>query len=235
MAEFEFVLSDGERIPVIIKTRSGTRNITLRPRVCPRREIHMSRPWLASNASALRFLEAKRKWVENIYATTPQKCKLYPGDEITIFDLRVILQHDAMRRANQFIQNDNGTYTLIVGGTPDMFERRIRDFVKSEFLKRVKAIIRTAPPEFWPKRIAVRDTTSRWGSCSSTGTMSFSWRLAFAPMDVMRYVVMHELAHVRHMDHSHEFWTLVRQLYGFGVERAKRWLTQNGSMLHRWF
>ena len=65
--------------------------------------------------------------------------------------------------------------------------------------------------------------------------MSFSWRLAFAPYDVMRYVVMHELAHVRHMNHSPEFWAYVRELYGFGVERAKRWLVQNGGQLHRYF
>lgn len=235
MAAYEFVLSNGERVPVIIQTRRGARNITLRPKTRPVREIHMSRPWLASNASVLRFLESKRKWVENIYAKCPQKCGLAPGDEILIFDLRVILVHDVTRRANSFVQNDNGTYMLIVGGGADMFERRVRDFIKAEFLKRVKEMIRTAPHEFWPSRIAVRDTTSRWGSRSTTGTMSFSWRLAFAPLDVMRYVVMHELAHTRHMDHSAEFWETVRELYGFGVERAKRWLAQNGGELHKWF
>ena len=123
---------------------------------------------------------------------------------------------------------------LCVGGDAAMFERRVRDFIKAEFLAELKNIIRTTPREYWPRRIALRDTTSRWGSCSSTGTMSFSWRLAFAPRDVMRYVVMHELAHTKHMDHSPAFWATVRELYGFGVERAKRWLTQNGGQLHRW-
>lgn len=235
MAEFEFVLSNGEKIPVVIQTRRGARNITLRPKTRPVREIHMSRPWLTSNSVALRFLESKRKWVENIYAKCPQKCALCPGDEITIFDLRVILTHNSAYRANQFVQNNNGTYTLIVGGSADMFERRVRDFIKAEFLSRVKEMVRTAPRQFWPVRIAVRDTTSRWGSCSTSGTMSFSWRLAFAPVAVMRYVVMHELAHTKHMDHSADFWATVRELYGFGVERAKRWLTQNGGNLYQWF
>jgi predicted metal-dependent hydrolase len=135
-------------------------------------------------------------------------------------------------RANRF---DSENSVLYVGGAPDMFERRVRDYVKSEFLKQLKKMVQAAPREFWPRRIAIRDTTSRWGSCSSTGTMSFSWRLAFAPLDVMRYVVMHELAHKKHMDHSKEFWATVRELYGFGVERAKRWLTKNGGELYRYF
>ena len=65
--------------------------------------------------------------------------------------------------------------------------------------------------------------------------MSFSWRLAFAPVDVMRYVVMHELAHTRHMNHSDAFWATVRDLYGPGVGRAKRWLAAHGGELHRYF
>ena len=84
-------------------------------------------------------------------------------------------------------------------------------------------------------RVVIKDVSTRWGSCSSTGTMSFSWRLAFAPVDVMRYVVMHELAHTRHMNHSDAFWATVRDLYGPGVERAKRWLSLHGGELHRFF
>ncbi len=235
MSDFDFVLSNGEHVPVIIQVRRGVRNITLRPKTCPSREIHMSRPWIVSNTAVLRFLESKRRWVEGIYAKSPQKCSLCPGDEILIFDIRFLLLHDAMRRSNHVVLKNDGTYTLFVGGSLDMFERRVRDFIKSEFLKRVKDFVRQLPRDFWPKRIALRDTTSRWGSCSTTGTVSFSWRLAFAPLDVMRYVVMHELAHIKHMDHSPEFWATVRELYGFGVERAKRWLAQNGGQLHRYF
>lgn len=230
--DFVFVLSSGEEVPVIIQTRRGLRNITLRPRVSPRREIHMSKPWLVSNVAAIRFLESKARWVNQIFAKSPVKVRLKPGDEIEFLGRLVVLVHDGALRSNKF--SDDGE-RLIIGGDESMFERRVRDFIKSEFLREIKAVVRTAPVELWPKRIAIRDTASRWGSCSSTGTMSFSWRLAFAPYDVMRYVVMHELAHVRHMNHSPEFWAYVRELYGFGVERAKRWLAQNGGQLHRYF
>ena len=230
MADYVFTLSSGEEIPVVITTRRGLRNITLRPKINPKREIHISKPWLVSENAAIKFLVSKQKWVECTFQKCPVKVVLKPGDVIEFLGRRVELRHDATMRSNKLVGD-----VLCVGGDKDMFERRVRDFIKAELLVEVKNIIHTVPREFWPKRIALRDTTSRWGSCSSTGTMSFSWRLAFAPVDVMRYVVMHELAHTKHMDHSADFWATVRELYGFGVERAKRWLAQNGGQLHQYF
>ncbi|MBR2412830.1 MAG: M48 family metallopeptidase [Alphaproteobacteria bacterium] len=230
MSDYVLTLSSGEEIPVVITTRRGLRNITLRPRFQPQREIHISKPWLVSTSAALRFLESKQKWVECVFQKCPAKVHVVPGDVIEFLGRSVRVEHNPNMRSNQLDAD-----VLIVGGDARMFERRIRDFIKAEFLVELKRIIRTAPREYWPKRIAIRDTTSRWGSCSSSGTMSFSWRLAFAPYDVMRYVVMHELAHKKHMNHSDEFWATVRELYGPGVERAKRWLKQNGGQLHRYF
>ena len=235
MSDYEFVLSTGERVPVVITTRRGLRNITLRPKTCPSREIHISKPWLTPTAAALRFLEQKRRWCERIFNNAPQKVILRSGDEIDFLGRRVMLRHDPARRSNEFVVHDDVTATLIVGGGADMFERRVRDFIRAQFLITVKQMVRGAPRELWPCRITIRDTSSRWGSCSSSGTMSFSWRLAFAPTDVMRYVVMHELAHQVHMDHSPAFWQTVSQLYGFGVERARYWLNKHGAELHKYF
>ena len=232
MTDFVFTLSSGDEIPVIITTRRGLRNITLRPKFVPKREIHISKPWLVSTSAAIRFLKSKQRWVECVFQKCPDKIMLKSGDKIEFLGRSVLLIHDANLRSNRF---DANACVLYVGGGADMFERRVRDFIKAEFLLEVKKLIRSAPREFHPRRIALRDTTSRWGSCSSAGTMSFSWRLAFAPVDVMRYVVMHELAHTRHMNHSDAFWATVRDLYGPGVERAKRWLTQYGGELHRYF
>ena len=230
MSDYVFILSSGEEVPVVISSRRGARNITLRPRVHPRREICISKPWLVSNAAAVRFLESKQRWVEHVLGKYPVHVSVRPGDEIEFLGRRFLLIHDATMRANK-LDDDR----LIIGGDISMFERRVRDVIRNEFLIAVKSIVRSVPREYWPSRIAIRDTTSRWGSCSSTGTMSFSWRLAFAPVDVMRYVVMHELAHKQHMDHSPEFWATVRELYGPGVERAKRWLAKNGAGLYRYF
>jgi predicted metal-dependent hydrolase len=192
----------GNKIPVVIESRRGARNITIRPKITGNPEIHISKPFLIPESRAVNFLESKSKWVESVFARAPKKCAVCDGDEIEFLDRRVKLQHRPNLRSNELVMNDNGTWTLRVGGAPEMFERRVRDVIKVELLKSIKEIIKSTPREFWPGRIALRDTTSRWGSCSSTGTMSFSWRLAFAPVDVMRYVVMHELSHKKHMDHS---------------------------------
>lgn len=233
MSDFEFTTSGGEKIPIVISVRRGLRNITLRPRAGDSRRIEISRPWTASNAMALGFVEQKRRWLERFFARAPVRRHLGDGDWFDFLDARVRIVYDANVRATRMVQNDDGTYTLFVGGDAAMIENRVRNFIKTELLKRIKDLIRAKPRQFWPRRICLRDTSSRWGSRSSTGTMSFSWRLAFAPFDVMRYVVMHEMAHVLHMDHSPEFWATVRELYGFGIERARRWLNTNGAGLHQ--
>jgi len=235
MTEYVFVSSSGENIPIIITTRRGARNITLRPKTAPTHEIHATKPWISSTSSVIKFIESKRRWIEMIFARAPQKCTIAPGDSIEFLGHIVELLHDPSRRTNQFILHDDTHATLVVGGGAEMFVARVRNFVKTEFLNTVREMVRTTPRELWPTRIVAHDTTSRWGSCSTTGTMSLSWRLAFAPTDVMRYVVMHELAHRRHMDHSPAFWQFMSELYGFGVERAKRWLNQHGSELHKYF
>jgi len=84
-----------------------------------------------------------------------------------------------------------------------------------------------------PGRLTLRDTRSRWGSCTSDGNLMFSWRLIMAPPEVLDYVAAHEVAHLVHMDHSKAFWTLVDDLYP-GFETQRKWLRKNGPELHRY-
>ncbi|EKE45607.1 zinc metallopeptidase [Oceaniovalibus guishaninsula JLT2003] len=82
-------------------------------------------------------------------------------------------------------------------------------------------------------RLTLRDTRSRWGSCSSRGDLMFSWRLILAPPDVLDYVAAHEVAHLAHMDHSAAFWGQVRRLRP-DCDLWRRWLRDNGATLHAW-
>lgn len=220
-----------EEIPIVIVAKRGLRNVTMRPKVVPEKQINISKPWMVPDKYVLQFVEQKSRWLERIFQKVPEKVSLQEGDFIDFLGKKILIKHDSNLRSNKFLSEES---TLIVGGDKDLMESRVREFIKKQLLYEIKAIIKTTPKEYWPRRIALRDTCTRWGSCSSTGTMSFSWRLAFAPYEVMRYVVMHEVAHRKYMDHSPDFWHQVSVLYGFGVERAKRWLAQHGAELHKY-
>ena len=118
-----------------------------------------------------------------------------------------------------------------IGGAPEFLDRRVRDKIKKRFMLLARGISRTMPPALRPRRLTVKDTRSRWGSCSASGAVSLSWRLAFAPPDVMRYVVIHECCHMAEMNHSSRFWALVGKHYGPGYKSANRWLSREGKTL----
>ena len=82
-------------------------------------------------------------------------------------------------------------------------------------------------------KLSLRDTRSRWGSCSDRGALMFSWRLIMTPTKVLNYVAAHEVAHLRHMDHSNHFWTEVENLFG-DYKKQQRWLRENGPKLHQY-
>ena len=82
-------------------------------------------------------------------------------------------------------------------------------------------------------KLSLRDTRSRWGSCSDRGALMFSWRLIMTPTKVLNYVAAHEVAHLRHMDHSDHFWTEVENLFGH-YKKQQYWLRENGHKLHRY-
>ena len=112
--------------------------------------------------------------------------------------------------------------------------RRVADFLKREAGKDIEAAVRRYVKAIGatPRRIAVRDTVSRWGSCSSTGGLSFSWRLILAPPFVLDYLAAHEVAHLIHLNHSPKYWTLLRRACP-ETDRAEAWLKVHGASLHR--
>ena len=81
--------------------------------------------------------------------------------------------------------------------------------------------------------LRLRDTRSRWGSCSSDGHLMYSWRLVMAPRDVLNYVAAHEVAHLVEMNHSKSFWAVVHDIYG-DYEQPRDWLRTSGNQLHRY-
>jgi predicted metal-dependent hydrolase len=124
---------------------------------------------------------------------------------------------------------------LTVAGEPEHAPRRLLDWLKrqahQDLFTRVSVHARRL--DLTPARIFVRDQTTRWGSCSTTGALSFSWRLVLAPPFVLDYLAAHEVAHLAHMNHGPRFWAVVERIMP-RHEEARAWLRKHGASLHRY-
>ena len=148
---------------------------------------------------------------------------------------RIAHRHGA--RGTVWTETDagNGERLLCVAGHAPHIDRRIGDFLRREAKRDLEvASLRYAHAlGLAVRRVTVRDQSSRWGSCSTTGMLSFSWRLILAPSHVLDYLAAHEVAHLVEMNHSAKFWRLVQRLCP-DHERAKAWLDVHGADLHRY-
>ncbi len=132
-----------------------------------------------------------------------------------------------------FVWAEDGN--LFVTGHKEHIPRRVKDWASKE----AKSILTIKSDEYAEKigvkvrRISIRDQKSRWGSCSSSGNLNFSWRLILMPEQVIDYIVAHEVAHLRHMNHSPDFWKLVSEICPL-MEQSRHWLKINGTSLHKY-
>jgi predicted metal-dependent hydrolase len=124
---------------------------------------------------------------------------------------------------------------LEISGGPAHAPRRLRDWLEAEARKDLDERVRwhAANIGVRPRALTLRDQKSRWGSCSSTGRLSFSWRLILAPPPVLDYVAAHEVAHLVEMNHGARFWRLVKRTMP-DMDKARMWLRENGTELHRY-
>ncbi len=128
-----------------------------------------------------------------------------------------------------------GTGEIVVTGRPEHLARRLTDWLKGEARSLIVPLAHAKAQSLGrsPGAITLRDTRSRWGSCSADGKLSFSWRLVMAPEHILDYVVAHEVAHLVERNHGPRFWDLAAQMTG-DVETARAWLNAFGARLHRY-
>ncbi len=128
-----------------------------------------------------------------------------------------------------------GELALLVPGEAEHRARRLTDWLKAEASAELedRCTVHAANQGVSFKSISMRSQSTRWGSCSSTGVLSYSWRLILAPPFVLDYLAAHEVAHLVEMNHSARFWRLVDRLCP-NVRRAKAWLDMHGTELHRY-
>lgn len=169
-------------------------------------------------------------WVAERLAALPDAVPFADGALVPIGGRLHRICHLPHARGGAWLQDDE----LCVSGAAEFLRRRVLDFLRAEARRRLTAlaIAKAARLGITPRRISVKDTHSRWGSCASDGSLAFSWRLVMAPELVQDYVVAHEVAHLRHMNHGKRFWALVDNLTPHAAE-AIPWLRTEGSRLLR--
>ena len=176
------------------------------------------------------FLDVNAGWIEARVARWPVARPFAPGASVPVEGIEHIVDWEPGRPRKVEVADG----VLRVGGPADGLGNRIERFLRTRALALVEPETRELAARLGKPvaRVAVRDTASRWGSCSTSGGINYSWRLIFAPPEVRRSVVAHEVAHLAHMNHGREFWALAKDLYGGDMLAARRWLKANGASLH---
>jgi predicted metal-dependent hydrolase len=194
-------------------------------------EVSVTAPTQRGLAHALDFARGETAWIAGQLAKAPGPVALMPGAKIPFRGVPHEIR--AAARGPAPVWREDGV--IWVRGRDAHAPRRVLDFLKSEARKsfEARALHHAAKLGVKPSRITVRDTASRWGSCSSARSLSFSWRLILAPDFVLDYVVAHEIAHLREMNHSARFWAHVKTLVA-DADAPQAWLKVHGREIQRY-
>ena len=200
------------------------------------REAILTIPPRGTIAEAKDFAQRHGGWIAARLGRLPKAAPFLPGTVVPLRGVPHRIVHRAGLRGTVWTETrDSGEKILCVAGAMEHSERRVHDYLKREARKDLnKAALAYAQAlGVKVRRLSIRDQSSRWGSCTSAGSLSFSWRLILAPPMVLDYLAAHEVAHLVEMNHSPRFWRVVARICP-SVERAKRWLDTCGNDLHRY-
>lgn len=213
---------------VSIRVSLRARRIALRIDAAERK-VELVLPPGVPRSHGLRFLAAKQGWIAARLAALPQPVRFAEGVIVPVLGIPHRIRREADPGAPPVAIRDG---EIRVRGDPAHIERRVRDHLiamaRTEFADRARFLAARIGRKL--ARVGVRDTKSRWGSCSGRGNLSFSWRLVFAPEPVMNYVVAHEVAHLAEMNHGPRFWRLVDSLSPDSAA-ARVWLKRHRNRL----
>ncbi len=225
----------GRDVRVAVKVSTRASRFTLRM-VAGHGDPVLTVPAHARFADGLDFLERHSGWLAERLARRPVAVAFTPGALVPFRGTPHLLDHRPERRGTVWVEPSTGDVEaplLCVAGRPEHMARRVRDFLRRSAHAELVPAVATHAARLGVKSGAIRikDTRSRWGSCTAEGELSFSWRVILAPPHVLDYLAAHEVAHLREMNHSIRFWRLVRETCP-RMDEGRRWLKLHGSALH---
>jgi predicted metal-dependent hydrolase len=213
---------------IIVSARARTMRLRVDRRTG---EVLLTVPRRASARKALEWASTHRAWVESQLAAIEPRERLVPGASLSLFGEPHAIFWNESRARVPVVEAGR----ILIGGPTETLEARLLRWLRRE----ARSLLSLESAEFAARagvrivRISVGDPRSRWGSCSSSGAIRYSWRLILAPPFVRRATVAHEVAHLVHMNHGADFHALVALLLGEDARPARLWLRRHGAKLHR--
>ncbi|MEI6558762.1 MAG: SprT family zinc-dependent metalloprotease [Rhodospirillaceae bacterium] len=223
------LLVSGLLAPLELRESARARRMTLR--LDPARGlVQVVVPAGLAEAEAVRFVGRHAGWVQARLATLPPARPFADGVHLSVLGRDHIIRHEPFHRGAGIRAGGE----IRVGGRLEHLPRRVRALLIAEARSLLTERARTMAAALGARvrAVTVRDTRSRWGSCSSAGRLSFSWRLILTPEPIFNYVIAHEVAHLCEMNHSARFWAAVARLSP-DATRARAWLRAHGPELLR--
>ncbi|MDA5095149.1 SprT family zinc-dependent metalloprotease [Aliiroseovarius sp. KMU-50] len=222
-------LTNAPEVELLLRPSVRARRLSLRVSRLDGR-VTLSMPTGTLRREALRFAEERADWIRSHLEDIPQDMRPALGDTIP-FQGR---DHRLIVGTGRTVQAGNGTISFPQAAQSNPAPR-LMAFLKQHARARLDTASRHYASEIGYEfgKLTLRDTRSRWGSCSSDGNLMYSWRLIMAPPEVLDYVAAHEVSHLVHMDHSSAFWNQVEEIFP-DYRAPRKWLRDNGANLHRY-
>ncbi|GGE21570.1 hypothetical protein GCM10011390_46130 [Aureimonas endophytica] len=220
---------DGREVPLVVRRHPRAKRLTLRLK---NGGLSITAPPRASSGAILDFIERHRDWARSRLERAEPGITVADGAVLPFRGGSLTLVHEPSRRAAVFETRDTGL-CLLVGGEAAHFGRRTVEALKRAARADLQAAVdrHAASVGLKPAALTLKDTKSRWGSCTVSRRLAFSWRIVMAPPAVLDYLAAHEVAHFREMNHGPGFWALCRALCP-DMEAGRLWLKEHGAALH---
>lgn len=222
----------GRTLPLRIVQNHRARRLTLRIDTGGR-GLRVTTPPGIAKREIDQFLFRHEDWITQRLKEIPIRPEVRPGIKIPIRGVPHRIVHEPSARGTVKIDRSDPDHPrIVVYGERAHLPRRLADFLKREAKRDIEKLVEKhcAAIGKRAKAIRYRDTSSRWGSCTATGTLSFSWRIMMAPRPVIDYLVAHEVAHLKELNHGPKFWRLCERLCP-ATDECKAWLKKNGNAL----
>ncbi len=218
----------GRSLPLRVRESAKAKRLTLRFHPEGGGGIVLTLPSLYSKKQAIKFIEQSTPWLEKQLVKSSPKLTYGQGMLLPVLGKHYELRHKPSSSYKAWWGEDH----LLIHAPTEKFgifvQQSLHHLARQFLTERTNRYANQIGKPV--NRITLRDTRSRWGSCSANGNISYSWRLVFAPESVADYVCAHEAAHLIEMNHSHQFWRLVEDFCS-DYKTLRQWLRQNGKSL----